>query len=96
MTLRLQREAARDIEKAAFWYDSQRLGLGTHFADEIYAIFDRIEESPRSFPVVHESLRRAVVRVFPFCVFFRETADAIDIVAVLHGSRDPVEWQSRV
>jgi len=96
VTILLQREAKNDLEDATFWYEDQIPGLGKEFIGDVIATFDRIEENPESFPVVYKQLRRALVHRFPFCVFFAVDDDRILVVAVLHGSRDPNRWQSRV
>jgi plasmid stabilization system protein ParE len=40
--------------------------------------------------------RRAVVRRFPFAVFYEVMADEILILAVYHSRRDPERWKARV
>ena len=95
MTLFLQREATHDLEDATYWYEDQLSGLGNQFITEAFNAFDRIEENPSSYPIVYKHLRRAVMRRFPFCVFFTLDDDHIHVVADLHGSRDPQHWQSR-
>ena len=96
MTLYLQDEAASDLDNASSWYERQSTGLGSAFLDEVLSTFDRIEENPLSYPLVASDLRRASMGRFPFCVFFRYDPDRIQIFAVIHASRDPNTWQSRI
>ena len=37
-----------------------------------------------------------VTRRFPFAVYFRIRSDALVVLAVFHGRRDPTVWQRRV
>jgi len=41
------------------------------------------------------SIRRALLRRFPYVVYFAIEADIVVVVAVLPASRDPAEWQRR-
>jgi plasmid stabilization system protein ParE len=88
-------EARNDIEQAAAWYERQRKGPGEAFLDEVLDTFDRIAEDPRLYPVMHRQTRRAVVHRFPFGVFYQIEEDAVVVLAVIHGSRDPRAWQQR-
>jgi plasmid stabilization system protein ParE len=40
-------------------------------------------------------MRRAILRRFPYGVFFRTTTDEIIILGVIHGRRHPRQWRSR-
>ena len=88
-------EARADIEQAAAWYERQKPQLGEAVLDEVLDTFDRIAEDPQLYPVVHRQTRRAVIHRFPFGVFYRIEDDAIVVLAVIHGSRDPRAWQQR-
>jgi plasmid stabilization system protein ParE len=45
--------------------------------------------------VVTGDIRKAVVTKFPYCVFYRELSDRVEVIAVFHTSRDPSVWQQR-
>lgn len=63
-------EAERDALEAASWYDAERIGLGVEFLAELRATLARIEETPQQYPLVFQENRRAILRRFPFGVFF--------------------------
>jgi plasmid stabilization system protein ParE len=94
-SIRLRDEAERDITLAASWYEDQREGLGQEFLDELLATLGTIAEQPRAYPVLHRGVRRALMRRFPFGVFFQTTPSDILVVAVFHGSRHPRGWRRR-
>ena len=50
-------------------------------------------ERPQSFPVVHDATRRAIVRRFPYGVFFRILSDEIVILESSNGHRKPKRWR---
>jgi plasmid stabilization system protein ParE len=41
-------------------------------------------------------IREAIVRRFPYCVYFRVRHGRLIVLSVFHTSRDPSTWQSRV
>ena len=51
---------------------------------------------PRMYSVVMANLRRAKLRKFPYLIYYRVLADRVEVIAVLHASRDPRRWQERV
>lgn len=93
--VRLRPEAEQDLLEAAFWYEEQRPGIGVQFLDEVLTIFSGIAEAPLMYPTVHRDTRRALMRRFPFGVYYRVENAAIVVVAVMHGSRDPRRWKKR-
>lgn len=91
----LRPEAEADIEDAATWYDRQRKGLGQEFLDDVLVALDTISENPNIYPVVYRQSRRAVVRRFPFGIFYRVDEGLVVVLAVMHGSRHPRRWKKR-
>lgn len=88
-------QAQEEALEARDWYEVHRLGLGRQFVDAVDVAVAAIAERPLGFPRVHGEIRRAVLRRFPYAVFFRLAADQIVVLGVLHGHRDPRTWQSR-
>ena len=88
-------EAAAEIQEAFDWYEAQSEGLGTAFRDSLEATLDRIRDNPNQYPTVHRNIRRALVRRFPYGVFYLVEAKRIVVLAVFHGGRDPKQWQTR-
>lgn len=87
--------AERDLEEAYDWYESQRQGLGDQFTSAIDGVLANIAINPGIYQIVLGDVRRAVVRRFPYCIYYRVRSDRIEVLAVLHGRRDPSVWQRR-
>lgn len=87
-------QAVAEFDAAADWYQREAR-LGTRFTSNVREAFERIRQMPTLHAVVHRSLRRAKVRKFPYNIFYRILPDRVEVVAVLHGRRDPSIWQSR-
>jgi toxin ParE1/3/4 len=64
--------------------------------DSVDEALTRVVRNPLIYPIVYRNLRRAVVRRFPFAVFYDVTEDEIRVIAVFHSRRNPEGWQSRV
>lgn len=91
----VQRQSDLDIQAAALWYEDQRTGLGARFLGELDEVFQRIEHNPKQFPKLEGEVRRALLRYFPFGVYFIENTEALAVLAVLHLHREPDMWKSR-
>jgi toxin ParE1/3/4 len=88
-------EAEDDISAARRWYEDQRYGLGDEFMAELDELFPHLSATPEMHPVIAFGVRRAKVRRFPYLVFYRAFPDRVEVLAVLHGSRNPNEWRRR-
>ena len=68
--LLIARAAQDDIRAAALWYEQQQQGLGAEFINDIDKSLIRIENAPMQFPFRYLDMRRALVRRFPYAVYF--------------------------
>ncbi len=89
MNVRLREAAVADLDAARRWYREVDEALVVRFEGAVGTTFERIVEQPVLFPVVHRDVRRALVRTFPYGVFFRLVGGELVVVAVLHLRRDP-------
>lgn len=88
-------EAELEIFEAALRYERERAGLGFRFEAQVNTVFARLLENPFQVPVIEQDVRRALVRDFPYGVFFTTEADLITVLAVLHLRRHPDTWKRR-
>ncbi|HEV3386850.1 MAG TPA: type II toxin-antitoxin system RelE/ParE family toxin [Gemmata sp.] len=89
-------EAREEFDSAVEWYENRADGLGRALRREINKVLERIATNPRVHAIVYQDVRKAVVRRFPYCVFYREDAGKLAVLSVFHTSRDPAEWYRRV
>ena len=87
--------AAADVEDAYRWYETQQIGLGDGFLDGVRAALEAIEAAPESYAVVHRDTRRALLRRFPYGLYYRIIANQVIVVACFHAKRDPRRWRVR-
>lgn len=89
-------EARDEFDTAADFYEGRQTGLGVRLTLAVNATLERIANNPKLHAVVLEDVRKAVVRGFPYCIYYREDSDNVVVLSVFHTSRDPSEWQRRV
>ncbi|MDP2787371.1 MAG: type II toxin-antitoxin system RelE/ParE family toxin [Pseudomonadota bacterium] len=88
-------EAVADIVEASAWYARQKDGLGEEFLSAVRDTADRLSAQPLQYAVVHRDTRRALVRRFPYGLFYRLWDQQVVVVACFHTSRNPRNWRSR-
>lgn len=98
MSLRVvfRRATQDELETAVAWYDEQRRGLGEEFLTELGDAIEKAANSPERYPVVFESVRRTVLRRFPYAIYYLQRQDMLVVLAVFHGRRNPMIWKRRM
>jgi plasmid stabilization system protein ParE len=89
-------EAREDLDEAYGWYERQRMGLGEDFLSRVDACVQAIRRNPEMHSAVHLQYRRALVRRFPYAVFYEYLGDSVIIYGVFHSSRDSAKWRDRL
>jgi toxin ParE1/3/4 len=97
VTVRLEfrPEASADVAEAFSWYEAQEPGLGRAFEAALADTLVFVSSTPEGGRAVHRTLRRVLVRRFPFAVYYSLSPDLIEIRGVLHYSRHPRTWRRR-
>ena len=91
----LTAEAEADLDEAAQWYEQWSAGLGVELVARVRDTLARIGDNPDLYPDVHNGIRRAPGRRFPYGVFYRRQSGRVEVIAVFHDRRDPSIWRSR-
>jgi plasmid stabilization system protein ParE len=99
--LRLDDEAAEELDAAAIWYEARRPNLGTDFVVAVRETFARVAQTPRAWPFARDvpqrlCVRKCLLRRFPYSVVYVELEDEIRVLAIAHGSRQPGFWRHRL
>jgi len=96
MRIEFHPEALAEFRDAAEFYEKQQNRLGTRFTNAIESAIAHIGESPTSWRIIEEDVRRYLTKVFPYAVLYSIEDDYILIVAVMHCHREPGYWRSRL
>jgi toxin ParE1/3/4 len=98
---REHRAAREELFAAAYWYDSQRSGLGDDLLDAVDAAIEGLFEWPNAAPPLTGWDRDPIVRTkgvqdFPYRIIFFNRNEELIILAYAHERRDPGYWTSRL
>jgi toxin ParE1/3/4 len=81
-------------EEAAYYQTTDSLATATRFLDDLRHVFERLVEFPHlgtPWKTPNRQLVglwRRLLPNFPYSVFYLSTEEAIEIVRILHNSRD--------
>jgi len=89
-------EAAREVQEAFDWYEEKSEGLGLEFLRAADACMAGIRRSPIASPVMYQEVRRALLRKFPYAIFYIVKEERIIVLACFHAKRAPIDWMRRV
>ena len=88
--------ARRDLAEARAWYEQRAEGFGDEFIALVDATLEAVRRSPEAHRLVLGPDRRALVRRFPYAIYYESTGDQVMVYAVTHGSQNPQKWRERL
>lgn len=88
--------AESELYEAVEWYNRQSEGLGFEFAAEVRRTLQRIGRYPDAWTFLSDSVRRCRTNRFPYGILYQIRPDEILVVAVMHMSRSPDSWRTRL
>ena len=89
------RLADRELNEAAQYYELQSPGVGSSFLKEIDRCLQSIEEHPEAGVILRGSVRRRLLRRFPYALLYKIKPSGIRILAVMNLRRRPTYWVGR-
>lgn len=92
----LRPAADADIDAIHDELELVQVGLGDRFVVRVREALERIEAMPEMYGFIWQDVRAARLRKFRHVVYHVVFADRVEVLAVMHGSRDASAWQSRV
>jgi len=87
--------AEKELDEAFLWYEEQLEGLGKQFITVIQQTILRLSRYPELYPECIPGIRRALVKKFPYGVFYSIDKDTVVIYAIAHLHRLPFYWATR-
>ena len=95
-SLSIRKEAEADIAEAFQYYENCGDSLGSEFILCIDESFSRIKKNPKQYKTIYKNVHRALVRRFPFGVYYVLKPNQIIIIGVVHARKSPKHWRARV
>jgi plasmid stabilization system protein ParE len=89
------RLAERELNEAAQYYEGEEPGLAVSFFQEVDRCLQSIEAHPEAGVILHGSVRRRLLRRFPYALLYKIKPSGIRILAVMNLKRRPTFWVGR-
>jgi hypothetical protein len=87
--------AYQDLNEGVVWYDSQMIGLGEKFKQEIVKQVANISKNPSWFLIEQDNIYKAYIPKYPYKILYSFTENNIIIWAIAHMHRKPNYWKNR-
>ena len=93
--LEFHRLAEHELNEAAQYYDLEEPGLAPAFLEEVDRCLRSIAEQPEAGQILQGSVRRRLLRRFPYGLLYKINPSGIRILAVMNLKRRPNYWVGR-
>jgi len=88
-SVRYKRAAAAEVENAISWYAQPEISQASAFIQDIQLTESHLRTHPELYQRVEGDVRRAVLRRFPYSVFFLVEQDQVVVLAFMHQHQRP-------
>ncbi|MFP9113104.1 type II toxin-antitoxin system RelE/ParE family toxin [Flavobacterium sp. RHBU_3] len=87
--------AVADIREAENWYNEQLSGLGTRYKIAVKSQINDLRDDALLYPVKYDDVHYRKIKGFPYLLHYRIKQNVVDIIAVIHTSRNPDIWHEK-
>lgn len=91
----LHRLAEYELNETAQYYDLEEPGLGAAFLEEVDRCLQAIQAAPEAGAILRGTIRRRLLRRFPYALLYKIKSSGIRILAVMNLRRRPTYWVGR-
>jgi hypothetical protein len=88
--------ARQEVADSFDWYESREVGLGNDFLGALDDCIRLIRLHPEIAPIAFKNYRKALMKRFPFAVFYRVSSSVLTVYAVFHCSKSPLRLTKRL
>jgi toxin ParE1/3/4 len=92
MRVELVPEAQSDIREAIAYYKTYSAGFASSFMSNVANALMQLETFPESGAVIDETVRRILIKIFPYGIFYRIHENTVFVLSVGHLRRKPRDW----
>ena len=95
MQVKFATVAEVELDEATQYYEKKVPGLGTQFRDQVEHSAKQIGRMPLLYAEIRPSVRRCVLRRFPYSLIYSVETDYVFVIAVAHHKRSLHYWVNR-
>jgi len=88
-SVRYKPAASAEIVNAIRWYDQPHINQAASFVREIERTETHLTSRPELYQRVEGEIRRAVLRRFPYSLFYMIENDSVIVLACMHQHQKP-------
>ena len=86
----------KELVDAAAFYEARAAGLGGDLIREVEHMLAQIAANPDAGSLLAGTIRRRLIRRFPFAILYQARAEKLAVIALMHLHRRPGYWSSRL
>lgn len=94
-TLNIRLFAKEDIQEIVDYYDEKVPSVTDKFLADLFSDFEILEKNPFLFRKKYKETRVRFMQRFPYWIHYRFVNKKVEILAVLHTSRNPKIGEER-
>lgn len=95
MPVELDPHAEAEARDAFLWYLERNARAALAFESELDFAIQQISDSPSTYPIIEDDLRRFTLRRFPYSILYTIGSVSVRILAIAHQHRRPGYWRAR-
>ena len=88
-SVRYKPAAAAEVANAIAWYGQSQVNQAEAFVRDLERTETHLTSCPELYPRVEGEIRRAVMRRFPYSVFYVIEQDLVVVLACMHQHQKP-------
>jgi toxin ParE1/3/4 len=88
--------AEEELVEAVRFYEARAPGLGGDFIREVEYMLAQIAVNPEAGNLLTGTIRRRLLRRFPFAILYQAGTENLSVIAVMHLHRRPGYWRRRL
>lgn len=88
-TVRYKPAAAAEVTRAIGWYGQPEINQATAFLRELERTEAHLTNHPELYQRVEDEIRRAILRRFPYSLFYAIEQNQVIVLACMHQHQKP-------
>jgi plasmid stabilization system protein ParE len=95
MNIKYLQVAKEEFHDAIRYYETQQIGLGKSFQEEVKNSILRIKNFPLMYQITKDGIRKCILFKFNYSILYVIDKNSIVVIAMSHQHREPDYWVGR-